>query len=473
WDFDTDRLLREPSLAALVGLPPGEALEISGAEFFAEVHPDDRATVEDTLSKLLSASETRLFAQYRWRRGDGSYATVRDSGVIVRDARGEAMRVVGTLVDISERVQLEARVALSDRMASIGTLAAGVAHEINNPLTYVMANVDLAIDALHAGVPTHDLLEMLREAREGCTRVSRVVHDLGVFSRPREDEETLEITQVIDSAIKMSWNHIRHRAQLVRDHGPTPRVQMNRSRLGQVILNLLVNAAQAIVDGNATQNQIRIRTATELDGRALIEITDTGPGIPPHVLGHIFEPFFTTKPVGAGTGLGLSICHTIITAAGGHIDIASGASGGCTVRVTLPAARTVDKPVAALPLAAGRKRILLVDDEPSIRRALRRMLEHTNDVEVAESGEQALEKLLANDRFDIIFCDLMMPTMSGIDLYERLLADCAPLAERMVFMTGGAFSERSREFLADCGRPIVEKPFDRQTIDRVISAVAQ
>ena len=157
------------------------------------------------------------------------------------------------------------------------------------------------------------------------------------FSRPREDEiEEIDLATVTDSSISMAWNEIRHRAQLLKDYRDAPRVRMNRARLGQVILNLLVNAAHAIVEGNVERNRIEIRVGASPDGDALLEIRDTGTGIPPDVLGRVFEPFFTTKSVGVGTGLGLAICHSIVTAAGGRIVLASPASGGCIVRITLP-----------------------------------------------------------------------------------------------------------------------------------------
>jgi PAS domain S-box-containing protein len=477
WDWDLTRDVVEwnEALSRVFG---HHAIEVSPSVtwWIDHVHPEDRVRVKKSIMTVIELGGRSWTDQYRFLRGDDTYATVIDRGTVVRNDKGVAVRMVGSMLDITERVQLQERLALSDRMASIGTLAAGVAHEINNPLTYIKANLMCAIDDLRSGsVNVENLLGLLREAQEGAERVRRVVRDLQTFSRPREDElETLEVRSVIESSINMAWNEIRHRAQLIKDYGPMPRVRMNRARLGQVILNLLVNAAQAIQVGDADTNRIHIRTSTSPLGEAVIEIRDTGGGIPPAALGRIFEPFFTTKPVGVGTGLGLSICHSIVTAAGGRIDISSPPSGGCSVTVVVPAnepAADATVIVRAAP-PSPRRRVLLVDDEAPIRRALHRMLERAHDVFVADSGESALAELLANgQRYDVILCDLMMPHMSGMQVYDRLAGEYAELTRRFIFMTGGAFSKRSSEFLAECDRPVLDKPFDMDTLSRAVAQV--
>ncbi|HLM75125.1 MAG TPA: ATP-binding protein, partial [Polyangiaceae bacterium] len=219
--------------------------------------------------------------------------------------------------DITDRRLAEARLFVADRMASLGTMAAGVAHEINNPLSYVMANVshvltELGRRAADAPDAYRDALEALDEALEGVERIRRIVADLKTFSRPDDDGAvTLDVRRVLDSCANMAQNEIKHRAKLVKEYAVTPPVRGSDARLGQVFLNLLVNAAQAIPMGHASENEIRLKTRVREGGRVVIEVTDTGPGIPPEVLPKIFDPFFTTKPVGEGTGLGLSICHAI------------------------------------------------------------------------------------------------------------------------------------------------------------------
>ena len=472
WDITNDVVECNEALCSSLRHRPEDIR--SSAQWWADhVHVEDRARVQEGMSKVIRAGGGLWTEQYRWIRGDGSIATVLDRGHVVRDDRGKPIRMVGSMVDITERVEMQARLALSDRMASIGTLAAGVAHEINNPLTYIKANLSCALEDLRAGADPQSVVTLLREAEEGADRVRRIVQDLQVFSRPREDEvEDLDVRTVIDSSISMAWNVIRHRAQLVKDYREPPPVRMNRARLGQVILNVLINAAHAIEEGHVDRNSILIATRAG-PGGAVIEITDTGCGIPKEIRPRLFEPFFTTKPVGVGTGLGLSICHSIVTDAGGTIEVESPASGGCRIVVTLPAA-PVQAPRAVLcekELDAPRRRVLLIDDEPMIRRALRRILEPQHEVVLADSCEQAFEHLGLNPAFDVILCDVMMPNMTGMELYERLAAERSPLADRIIFMTGGAFSERSSELLADCHRPVVEKPIEKSVLLRAVAAI--
>ncbi|MEJ7602663.1 MAG: ATP-binding protein [Kofleriaceae bacterium] len=473
WDMTRDVIEWNDALCSLLRHRP-EDVNSSLQWWVEQVHPDDRVRVKDGMLKLIHSGGGLWTEQYRWIRGDGSIATVLDRGYVVRDDRGKPVRMVGSMVDITERVEMQARLALSDRMASIGTLAAGVAHEINNPLTYIKANLTCAIEDVRSGSDPHDIITLLREAEEGADRVRRIVQDLQIFSRPREQEvEDLDVRAVIDSSINMAWNVVRHRAQLVKDYGELPHVRMNRARLGQVILNVLMNAAHAIEEGHVDRNLIKISTRTGPIGEAVIEITDSGSGIPPEILPRMFEPFFTTKPVGVGTGLGLSICHSIVTAAGGTIGVESPTSGGCRIVLTLPAVRP--RASRTLPVEAGfegpRRRVLLIDDEPMIRRAMRRILEPQHEVVLADSCVQAFEMMNGGPPIDVIVCDVMMPNMTGMELYERLVAEHSPLAERIIFMTGGAFSERSSQLLADCRRPVIEKPIERSVLLRALAAI--
>jgi CheY-like chemotaxis protein len=235
---------------------------------------------------------------------------------------------------------------------------------------------------------------------------------------------------------------------------------------------LLVNAAQAIPVGHAAENRISV-TVKQRDERVIVEIADTGCGIPQDVMARIFDPFFTTKPVGVGTGLGLSICHNIVAAVGGDITVDSTVGRGSTFRVTLPIARVVSmRPRAqpSLPVQpTGRRlRILLVDDEPSVVRALQRALRE-HELVVAFSGSEALEVLDSGQSFDIVFCDLMMAQLSGMEVFETVKRRYPFIQDRFVFMTGGAFTQQAKDFLASVPNPIVEKPFDIRALRALVN----
>jgi signal transduction histidine kinase len=255
--------------------------------------------------------------------------------------------------DLTERKRLEAQLVMADRLASVGRLAATVGHEINNPLAFVLTNLEIALEQIGVGMPVTvaraaEIAEMLREAREGADRVRHIVRDLKVFSRgDSEERNAVDPRRVIDSCANMAKGEIRHRARLVKRYGETPRVLANEARLGQVLLNLLVNAAHAIPEDAAGEATITVTTRTDAAGRVVIEVRDTGSGIPDDVKKHIFEPFFTTKA--GGSGLGLSICHSIVTGMGGEITVESEVGHGTTFRVALPAATDSEPPISRLP----------------------------------------------------------------------------------------------------------------------------
>ena len=313
---------------------------------------------------------------------------------------------------------------------------------------------------------------MTGNAREGAERVRRIVLGLKGFSRADEERrDVLDLRRVLDMSVDMVWNEIRHRAQLVKQYGDIPPIIGDEARLGQVFINLMVNAAQALPDGQADRQEIRIVTRTDLDGRAIIELHDTGSGILPEHLARIFDPFFTTKPVGSGTGLGLSICHGIIAALHGEISVESTIGRGSVFRVALPPARP--QPVAAPPPADPpaldkRGRVLIVDDEPLVGQILYRILAVAHDVVVLPSARTAVERLEAGERFDVILCDLMMPDMSGVDFHHAVAERIPACANCIVFITGGAFSDHARDFLDRVANERINKPFDAAHVRGVV-----
>jgi PAS domain S-box-containing protein len=396
------------------------------------------------------------------------------------------------LHDLTERKKIEDQLIGAGRMAAVGTLSAGVAHEINNPLAYIVANLDFArrqlgvasarlveLSAAHGelGLGLGEVNEALAEAREGAERVRGIVRDLKLFARGDDDAVMpVSLRRVLDSSINMAWNEIRHRARLVKDYGEVPVVDGNESRLGQVFLNLLLNAAQAIAEGASDENEIRVITRTDADGRAVVEVRDTGAGIPPEIQARIFEPFFTTKPPGIGTGLGLWICRGIVNAMGGEIVGLGEGGRGALFRVTLPTKSWAAAVGAAEPHAAeapATSARVIVDDEPMILNALRRALGADHQVTTVAGGQAALALLGDGERFDVILCDLMMPEMSGMDLYDQIRRRAPGQADRIVFITGGAFTPRAREFLERVSNPRMEKPIEFQSLRTLIRNVTR
>jgi CheY-like chemotaxis protein len=253
---------------------------------------------------------------------------------------------------------------------------------------------------------------------------------------------------------------------VVEDLGEVPRVEAADFQLGQVFLNLLVNAAHAVGDGDPTRHTVRVSMRTAPNGWAVVEVADSGSGIPLELRSRIFEPFFTTKPLGQGTGLGLSVCHGIVTGLGGRIEVESAPGRGSTFRVLLPpAAATVAPPVPAPRprLDGARARLLVVDDEQLIGSTIRRLLS-AHEVVALTDPREALARLIGGEHFDLVLCDLMMPQLSGMDLHDAVAAARPELARRMVFMTGGAFTDRARQFLEQAGNPQLTKPFAPQDL---------
>jgi PAS domain S-box-containing protein len=477
WDLRADVVTRSAELSRMLGYPP-DPLGTGETARFEHVHPDDRERVRADLHDAITTRDSYEMS-YRLLGPDG-VRIIHSHGRIVRDEAGAAERLLGTSHDVTERKQLEARLTLTDRMASIGTLAAGVAHEINNPLAYILSNLELAAEEIReitGGSPTgrlRDLATLVEDARHGGERVRKIVRGLKAFSRADDEEHraVLDVPQVLDVAASMANNEIVHRARLVKDFGPVPRVEADEARLGQVFVNLLVNAAQAIPEGRAEANEIRLSTRTDESGSAVIEVRDTGPGMTPEVQARAFDPFFTTKPVGVGTGLGLSICHGIIAALGGTITVESEPGRGTVLRVVLPAssAPAATEPTAKMPVAATamkRGRVLVVDDDAMVGKTLSRILKG-HDVTVLTDAHEASARIASGERFDVIFCDLMMPEMTGMDLHAELARTNPELASRTIFITGGAFTPAAMDFLDRVDNERIEKPFDAESVRSLV-----
>ena len=480
---------------ALLGVEPSALLGRTVFELCAD-SPLGKDKARRVMQGQVAGREVRGVELQR-RRPDGAVLDVSLSAEASRGEGGEVVEARATVIDITERNQLRVQIAQSDRLASMGMLAAGVAHEINNPLAYLLYNLGSVAEELPvlsdavrrcravmierlgpeewervAGsspgrlepAQLDDVGQRLRDALEGAQRIREVARALSAFSRADEDRTgSVDLRQAIEVAINMAFHEIKYRASLVKDYGRISSVLANDGRLSQVFLNLLINASHAIEEGDVEGNQIRVRTWQEGD-EVCAEVRDTGKGISPAHLPHLFEPFFTTKPAGSGTGLGLAISRSIVEEIGGRIEVRSEPGQGTSFVVRLPVRALPappPPPVAELeaPQPVRRGRILLVDDERAIRAAMARML-RAHDVVQAASGLEAKAALEADPRFDLILCDVMMPGLSGVELHEWLARERPELARCFVFMTGGAFTSRAKGYLAGAQNRQLAKPFD-------------
>jgi len=416
WDLTRNELRWSDELYQILGIAPYE-LPASFEVWLDRVHPEDLSTVKSYFTR---ARRDRGVdgVEYRVVRPTGEIRTLQARVRCTTDDDG-TVRLIGADQDITETKEVAARLVFSDRMVSIGTLAGGVAHEINNPLATISANLQTMAESLHD--------PRIAEALQGVERIRNIVRGLAAFSRVDDDRRRpIELHHVLELAIGMTSHEIRHRARLVKAFGDVPPVLANEARLGHVFINLLVNAAEAIPEGNARDHEVRVVARTDDAGWAIVEIHDTGGGIPRAVQPRIFDPFFTTKAIGQGTGLGLSICHGIVRSLGGDITFRSERGAGTTFVVALPPAeRTQPRPPAPARDGApstARGTLLIVDDEPLFASSLRRVLASEHVVTVANSGRAALDRLRRGERFDVVLCDLMMPEMTGADLHAELLA---------------------------------------------------
>jgi signal transduction histidine kinase/ActR/RegA family two-component response regulator len=466
-------------------ISPDGALKVANAMgerlYDSRLRSELQAAAKDAISRAATADRTVQL--------DGSVFAVRaypltgrGAVVYVRDATDEREREIG-------RLQAE-------KLASIGMLAAGVAHEVNNPAAFVLANIEALTGSMRliedklrelpevgeARAALSNLLfeasAILQESKEGMARIQRIVRDLGSFSHVDEDVSVpLNVNTAVESALTMLRNEIRYRARVEQDLRATRLVRASVPRLGQVFLNLISNAVQAMDEADPKRNLLRVRSFDDRE-HVVVEVADNGPGIPAEIMPRIFESFFTTKPRGMGTGLGLPISLGIVRGLGGDITVETRPGDGATFRVRIPAAEP-DATAAAQPVPEvtptrqfSRRRILAVDDEVLLLKAYRRMLADGHDLVTALGGHEALRTLESDSGFDVVLCDLQMPEMSGMELHAAVRERFPALANRFVFVTGGAFSADARRFLEKAVSAVIQKPFRVEELLALVDSVA-
>jgi len=473
------------SLAQMLGYSfPSELEEVSTSDL---VHPDYRAASRERVEKVMNGGGATEHAKFKLLGKNGKIVDVESSCVSVLF---NGMKVLMAVMrDITIQNQMERQATLNDKLATVGTLAAGVAHEVNNPLTYVLGNLSFLKEQLdEMRVHTRQknpldtenqnlLTEMGDEVSDcirGGERIRDIVKDLKAFVRTNEDEVVkVNINQMVESALNMTYHVFKQKARLEKDlAADLPFLMVHPGKIQQVFINLIINAAQAIEGNSPERNKIRIRTG-RLNNNLFVEFTDTGKGIPDDILPRIFDPFFTTKPIGVGTGLGLSVCNEILRHHQGSLEVQSRLGEGTTFTVYLPLHHEHQDKAAEPPVHAGalQGRVLVVDDEPGNLEVICRSLNKKHEVLKALSGEEAMEILKKEgDRVDAIVSDVNMPGMTGSTFY-RIVAKTYPgLEKRFVFMTGGVFSEETRSFLKSLPNICLEKPFK---FEDLLNAVAQ
>jgi two-component system cell cycle sensor histidine kinase/response regulator CckA len=421
-------------------------------------------------------------------RATGPERFISDSTTPIVGDSGSVLGAVMVFRDVGEQRRLQRQLEQADRLASVGTMAAGVAHEVNNPLTYILSNISFVLEEVRRrigepAVPDNgnwmkELEGALADAEEGTKRIAKIVTDLKAFTRPSaETAEPADLNEVLDWSLAIAGHEVAARGRVVRRFGEVPRVDASSARLGQVFVNLIINAAHSLDPARRETNEIILTSHTDARGCAVAEISDTGCGMTAEIMAKVFEPFFTTKPHGEGTGLGLSVSHGIVESLGGTIAFESEPGCGTRARVVLPAGQT--KLVATSSLgpptaiaATGslpRGYLLVVDDEPLVRSSLRRVLGGQHSVTCPKTFAEALALVVGGMRFDLILCNLVAPGQAGKELYDELLRRAPEQARRVIFLTGGTFAPPMVEFLASIPNRRIGQPSDVQALRGLVN----
>lgn len=449
---------------------PG-ATPIPGRSVYDAFEPETVPTVRQHLDAAF-AGDVRRF-EIPLRRADGSrgvssivYAPIRERGVITK--------VLAIARDVTELRRAQSQLQQADKLAAMGQLVSGVAHEINNPAAIISGFAQtLMLDDLRP-----EQREIVAMVRDEAMRIGQITTNLLAFARMSGPERSLvdvnELVRRTHTLRAYHLNTLNVSVQLELD-GQDPRVWANVSELQQMLLNLLINAEQAL-EGHDGPRRITLRTRAD-ESEVRIECRDSGPGIPADIRTRIFDPFFTTKPEGIGTGLGLSICYGIVKGHGGRIWAESDVGTGASFVVALPLdLRTLPRPAPGvapeLPAGADSLNVLVVDDEPGIRQATARFLNRSGiQVRAVSDGAEAL-RALRTQAFDVILCDVRMPGMNGRDFLIRLREQAPRLVSTLIFATGDTFDADTAALLADAGAPSLVKPFDFDALERLVRDIA-
>ncbi len=471
-DLVTEDLLWSDEVFAIHGLDPATHTPTVESAI-AAYHPDDREQVAAHIDHLVKTGQPFEF-QLRLVRSDGVVRDVVSRGQPELDDQGNLVAVIGIFQDVSEQRQMQARIQQAERLRSTSTLAAGIAHEINNPLQYVMASIALAVEQLRrpaggADAGREELRELLGDAEYGIEQVAQIVQSLKSLTSAAELEHApvpINLLDALETSVSMTRNEVRHHAQLVESYGELPTVLGRESEFVQVFINLITNAVQAVRMLPSDRAKIRISSFRRDDGWAIVDVEDNGLGVPLDDQLRVFEPFFTTKGVGQGTGLGLHISRGILEREGGRIGLES-APGRTRFRVELPPApstSSVDSDLRPEALT-----LMIIDDDHRVAKATARMVTDEYTVLIETSPADALARIRSGATIDAMLCDIVMPGMSGWELIEVLRREVPMLVSRTVLMTGA--SGRLHRPSHGASILVLDKPFGPERLRAALRSV--
>lgn len=440
------------------------------------VHQGEKAASERRIQAIIERGEENPPAERRIHTKDGRDIWIEIAAVPFR--RGGRQLALAVFRDLTEAKQAEAEIerqreALhqSEKLSALGSLLAGVAHELNNPLSVVVAQAVL-MEETNRDPKIVKRAEDIRMAAERCARIVKTF--LSMARQQQPELGSVDLNTLVGNALELMAYSLRTAGvEVAQDLADDlPAIWGDADQLHQVVANLVVNAQQAMMDTQETRRLTVSTRSIPADGMVRLLIDDTGPGVPADLRSRIFDPFYTTKPTGVGTGIGLSVCHGVVESHGGRISLVEAPGGGARFIIDLPSTRAADRqPLTESTVVkdSGGRRILVVDDEPEIAETLAEILELDGHVvDLADGGNSALQRI-ANSDYDLILTDLRMPSLDGPGLFRELEKRYPHLCSRVVVITGDTLQATASDFLKETGLPLIEKPFIPGDVSRVVS----